>query len=307
MGRKGRSCIPVVEAKLCSAPILALPEGSENFVVYCDASHKGWGASFEMQKVEGHSLRISPTQGSREELYHTRPRAWCSSVCPEDVDIICTVPSAAAGKNTIWVILTVSQKSHFLPMREDDTLEKLTRQYLKEVVSKHRKYQVFEISLIRDGKFTSHFWKFYSKTLELDGYEYRAYHPETEIIHETTERIVQIKSHIQAARDRQKSYADVRRKPLEFQVGDKVMLKVSPWKGVMTSKVTDKLNFIENLRDYDREDQASLKHVVFRLSKCGGIPGEVLSSPGSVKTKCKRNTRTYSPTLHPLQRLHPKL
>ncbi|GKF48050.1 hypothetical protein Tco_0141301, partial [Tanacetum coccineum] len=34
---------------------------------------------------------------------------------------------------------------------------------------------------------------------------------------------------------------------------------------------------------------------------------EVLSSPGSVKTKCKRNTRTFSPTLHPLQRLRPKL
>ncbi|GJZ32986.1 putative reverse transcriptase domain-containing protein [Tanacetum coccineum] len=54
-----------------------------------------------------------------------------------------------------------------------------------------------------------------------------------EIIHETTEKIFQIKSRIQAARDRQKSYADVRRKPLEFQVGDKVMLKVSPWKGVI--------------------------------------------------------------------------
>nr|GEW89796.1 hypothetical protein [Tanacetum cinerariifolium] len=54
-----------------------------------------------------------------------------------------------------------------------------------------------------------------------------------EIIHETTEKIVQIKSRIQAARDRQKSYADVRQKPLEFQVGDKVMLKVSPWKGVI--------------------------------------------------------------------------
>nr|GEX53529.1 reverse transcriptase domain-containing protein [Tanacetum cinerariifolium] len=48
-----------------------------------------------------------------------------------------------------------------------------------------------------------------------------------EIIHETTEKIVQIKCRIQAARDRQKSYANVRRKPLEFQVGDKVMLKVS--------------------------------------------------------------------------------
>ncbi|GKC89860.1 putative reverse transcriptase domain-containing protein [Tanacetum coccineum] len=55
-----------------------------------------------------------------------------------------------------------------------------------------------------------------------------------ELIHETTEKIVQIKQRIQAARDRQKSYADVRRKPLEFQVGDRVMLKVSPWKGVVT-------------------------------------------------------------------------
>nr|GFA40181.1 putative reverse transcriptase domain-containing protein [Tanacetum cinerariifolium] len=54
-----------------------------------------------------------------------------------------------------------------------------------------------------------------------------------EIIHETTEKIIQIKSRIQAALDRQKSYTDVRRKPLEFKVGNKVMLKVSPWKGVI--------------------------------------------------------------------------
>ncbi|GKG56028.1 hypothetical protein Tco_0577103, partial [Tanacetum coccineum] len=52
-----------------------------------------------------------------------------------------------------------------------------------------------------------------------------------EIIHETTERIIQIKRCIQVARDRQKSYADRRRKPLEFEVGDKVMLKVLSWKG----------------------------------------------------------------------------
>nr|GEU96170.1 reverse transcriptase domain-containing protein [Tanacetum cinerariifolium] len=52
-----------------------------------------------------------------------------------------------------------------------------------------------------------------------------------ELVHEMTEKIVQIKQRIQATRDRQKSYADVRRKPLEFQVGDRVMLKVSPWKG----------------------------------------------------------------------------
>ncbi|GKF18527.1 hypothetical protein Tco_0063445, partial [Tanacetum coccineum] len=62
------------------------------------------------------------------------------------------------------------------------------------------------------------------------------------IVHETTEKIIQIKKRIQAARDRQKSYADRRRKPLEFEVGDKVMLKVSPWKGVIRFGKQGKLN-----------------------------------------------------------------
>nr|GFB35074.1 putative reverse transcriptase domain-containing protein [Tanacetum cinerariifolium] len=47
---------------------------------------------------------------------------------------------------------------------------------------------------------------------------------------------------MQAARDRQKSYADLKRKPMEFQVGDKVMLKVSPWKGVVHFGKRGKLN-----------------------------------------------------------------
>ncbi|GJT74839.1 putative reverse transcriptase domain-containing protein [Tanacetum coccineum] len=197
----------------------------------------------------------------------------------------------------------------------DDTLEKLSRQYLKEVVSKHG--VLVSIISDRDGKFTSHFWKSLNKALGTRFDMSTTYHPETdgqsertiqtledmlracvldfgkgwdrhlplvefsyynsyhtsikaasfealygrkcrspicwaevgdsqltgpEIIHETTERIVQIKSHIQAARDRQKSYADVRRKPLEFQVGDKVMLKVSPWKGVIRFGKRGKLN-----------------------------------------------------------------
>nr|GEU63808.1 reverse transcriptase domain-containing protein [Tanacetum cinerariifolium] len=63
-----------------------------------------------------------------------------------------------------------------------------------------------------------------------------------EFIHEKSEKIVQIKSHIQAARDRQKSYADVRRKLLEFQVGDKVMLKVTTWKGVIRFGKREMLN-----------------------------------------------------------------
>ncbi|GJT40143.1 putative reverse transcriptase domain-containing protein [Tanacetum coccineum] len=170
-------------------------------------------------------------------------------------------------------------------MREDDPLEKLTRQYLKEVVSRHG-VPVLIIS-DHDGRFASHFWRSLHKALGTRLDMNTAYHPQTdgqsertiqtlediikaapfealygrkcrspicwaevgdsqltgpEIIHETTEKIVQIKSRIQVARDRQKSYADVRQKPLEFQVGDNVMLKVSPWKGVIRFGKRGKLN-----------------------------------------------------------------
>ncbi|GJW65513.1 hypothetical protein Tco_0117397 [Tanacetum coccineum] len=52
------------------------------------------------------------------------------------------------------------------------------------------------------------------------------------LVLDTTDKVVLIKEKLKAARDRQKSYADKRRKPLEFEVGDRVLLKVSPWKGV---------------------------------------------------------------------------
>ncbi|GJR75357.1 hypothetical protein Tco_0087722 [Tanacetum coccineum] len=80
-----------------------------------------------------------------------------------------------------------------------------------------------------------------------------------EIIHETTKKIIQIKSRIQVARDRQKSYADNRHKPLEFQFGDKVMLKnclsnetiVIPLDEI---QIDDKLHFVEEpVEIMDRE------------------------------------------------------
>nr|GFC49706.1 putative reverse transcriptase domain-containing protein [Tanacetum cinerariifolium] len=63
-----------------------------------------------------------------------------------------------------------------------------------------------------------------------------------ELIRKTTETIVQIKNRLLAARSRQKSYMDVRRKPLEFEVGDRVMLKVSPWKGMIRFRKRGKLS-----------------------------------------------------------------
>ena len=63
-----------------------------------------------------------------------------------------------------------------------------------------------------------------------------------EIIRQTTEKIVQIRERLKVARDRLKSYTDKRRKPLEFQVGDRVLLKVSPWKGTIRFGKRGKLN-----------------------------------------------------------------
>ncbi|GKG10386.1 hypothetical protein Tco_0341786, partial [Tanacetum coccineum] len=63
-----------------------------------------------------------------------------------------------------------------------------------------------------------------------------------DLVQETTEKIIQIKQRIQASHDRKKSYTDLKRKSMEFQVGDKVMLKVLPWKGVVRFGKREKLN-----------------------------------------------------------------
>ncbi|GKC75777.1 putative reverse transcriptase domain-containing protein [Tanacetum coccineum] len=191
-------------------------------------------------------------------------------------------------------------------MKKTDSMEKLTRQYLKEVVCRHG----VPLSIIsdRDSRFASGFWRSLQNALGTNLNMSTTYHPETdgqsertiqtledmlracvidfggswdrhlplvefsynnsyhasikaapfealygrkcrspvcwsevgdsqltgpELIRETTEKIIQIKNHLLTARSRQKSYADVRRKPMEFDVGDMVMLKVSPWKGVI--------------------------------------------------------------------------
>ncbi|GJS79821.1 hypothetical protein Tco_0729702 [Tanacetum coccineum] len=76
-----------------------------------------------------------------------------------------------------------------------------------------------------------------------------------EIIHETTEKIVQIRQRLQAARDRQRSYANVRRKPLEFQVGDRVMLKV-----IMSSNIPNYIYPIIVPLDSNVEDAFSSRN-----------------------------------------------
>nr|GFB60227.1 putative reverse transcriptase domain-containing protein [Tanacetum cinerariifolium] len=82
-----------------------------------------------------------------------------------------------------------------------------------------------------------------------------------ELIQETIEKIVQIKQRMQAVRDRQKSYADLKCKPMEFHVGDKVMLKVSPWKGVVRFGRRGKLNprYVEPFKVFERVGDVAYK------------------------------------------------
>ncbi|GJY85433.1 putative reverse transcriptase domain-containing protein [Tanacetum coccineum] len=136
------------------------------------------------------------------------------------MDFVTKLPKTATGQDMIWLIVDRLTKSpYFLPMKGDNSMEKLTRQYLKEVVSRYG-VPVLIVSN-RDNRFTSHFWRSLHKQLVGDS---QLIGPE--IIHETTKQIVQIKSRIQATRDCQKIQNDVRRKPLKFQVGDKVIAKV---------------------------------------------------------------------------------
>ncbi|GJU36555.1 putative reverse transcriptase domain-containing protein [Tanacetum coccineum] len=232
------------------------------------------------------------------------------------MDFVTKLPKTSSEHDTIWVIVDrLTKSAHFIPTRETDSMETLTRFYIKEIVSRHD----VPISIIsdRDSHFTSRFWQSLQSALGTQLYMSTTYNPKTdgqsertiqtlqdmlracvidfgkgsekhlplveysynnsyhasikaapfealygrkcrshvcwaevgdvqltgpEIIHETTEKIVQIRQRLQAARDRQRSYANIRRKPLEFQVGDHVMLKVSPRKGIIRFGKRGKLN-----------------------------------------------------------------
>nr|GEX68779.1 hypothetical protein [Tanacetum cinerariifolium] len=118
------------------------------------------------------------------------------------IDFVTKLPRTSSGHDAIWVIMDwLTKSAYFLAMREDYKMDKLARLYLNEIIARHG----------------------------------------PELVQETIEKISQIKDRLKVACDRQKSYADKRRKPLEFSVGEYVLLKVSPWKGVVHFEKKGKL------------------------------------------------------------------
>nr|GFC18163.1 putative reverse transcriptase domain-containing protein [Tanacetum cinerariifolium] len=165
------------------------------------------------------------------------------------MDFITKLPMSSQGFDTIWVIVDrLTKSAHFLSIRENDPLDKLAMLYLNKIVARH------EIPVLiicdRDGS--------YHASIKAAPYEAlygqkcqspvcwakvgEAQLTGLKIIQETTEKIVLVKQRIQAAQDRQKSYADLKQNPMVFEVRDRVMLKVSPWKGVVRFGKRVKLN-----------------------------------------------------------------
>ncbi|GJY80473.1 putative reverse transcriptase domain-containing protein [Tanacetum coccineum] len=390
-GKEEEEAFQTLKQKLCSAPILALPEGTEDFMVYCDASLKGYGAVLmQREKVIAYASRqlkvheenytthdlelgavVFALRLWRHYLYGTkcvvftdhkslryilnqkelnlRQRRWIELLSDYDceiryhpgkanvvadalsrkgrdkplrvralmmtvhndlpkqireaqeeamkrknaehqkpsgllqqpdipvwkweritMDFVSELSRTSSGYDTIWVIVDrLAKSAHFLPMKKTNSMEKLTRLYLKKIVCRHGVPVL--IILDRDNYFTSNFWRSLQKALGINLDMSTAYRPQTdgqsertiqmlediikaapyealygrkcrspvcwsevrdsqltgpELIRDTIEKIVQIKNCLLTARSRQKSYADRRLNPLEFEVGDMVLLKI---------------------------------------------------------------------------------
>ncbi|GJZ85387.1 putative reverse transcriptase domain-containing protein [Tanacetum coccineum] len=341
---KAETTFQLIKQKLCSAPILALPEGSEDFIVYCDALIKGLGvvlmqrekviayASRQLEIPEKnyttHDLKLGAVVFAlkiwRQYLYGTkctmftdhkslqhildqkelnmRQRRWLELLSDYD----CEIRYHPGKKNVVADALSRKERNKPLRVRalvmtigldistqileaqtearKPDNLksenvggmlienskdpEKYRKEKLKPRADKtlclnniswlpcyadlrtlimhesHKsKYSVHPGSdkMYQDMK-QLYLWPNMKADIATYAEVGDAQLTSPEFIHKTIEKIVQIKQRIQAARDRQKSYADVRRKPLEFQVGDRVMLKVSSWKWVVRFGKRGKLN-----------------------------------------------------------------
>ncbi|GJT91467.1 putative reverse transcriptase domain-containing protein [Tanacetum coccineum] len=176
-GEKEEEAFQTLKNNLCDAPILSLPDGVEDFIVYYDASNQGLGCVLiQRGKVIAYA--------SRQLKIHEK------NYTAHDLEL---------GA----VVFALKTWRHYL--------------YHSSI-----RYAAFEALYGRKCR---------SPVLWAEIEESSLIGPE--LVQKTTVKVVLIKEKLKAARDRQKSYADNRRKPLEFEVGDRVMLKVSPWKGVI--------------------------------------------------------------------------
>nr|GFA79027.1 putative reverse transcriptase domain-containing protein [Tanacetum cinerariifolium] len=301
--RKKRKLFQTLKQKLCSTPILALPEETEDFVVYCDASLKGFGAVLmQREKVIAyaskqlkvyeenyttHDLELGAVVFAlrlwRHYLYGTkcvvftdhkslqyilnkkelnlRQRRWIELLSDYDCEIwyhpgkanvVADALSRKEMDKPLHVRALMMTVHNDLPKQIREAQEEaIKRENVKAEILGRLIKQIFEFYPDKT-RFGNHVW--FSRFGGLRDLVMHESHKSKYSIHPGSDKmyqdlkllywwantkadiatyIVQIKNHLLTARSRQKSYADKRAKSLEFEVGDMVLLKVSPWKGVV--------------------------------------------------------------------------
>nr|GEX32184.1 putative reverse transcriptase domain-containing protein [Tanacetum cinerariifolium] len=308
-GEKEENAFQLITQKLYSPPILALSEGSEDFVVYCDALDKGLSAvlmqrekiealkpeNLEKEDVGGMIRKDIPKEKLEPRADGTlclNSRSWLpcygdlrSVIMHESHKLKYSVHPGSdkmyqdmkklysIGNKMHKVFPLPGESSHWqykfpLPVKDEEEHEKHLKIIL-ELLKKERLYAKFSkcygaVLIQRDKVIAYASRQLKDRHLPLVEFSYNnSYHTSIkaasyealyerkcrplvclrevgdsqltgpELIRDTTEKIVQIRNCLLAARSRQKSYADKRAKPLEFKVGDMVLPKVSPWKGVV--------------------------------------------------------------------------
>ncbi|GJV51149.1 hypothetical protein Tco_1446890 [Tanacetum coccineum] len=195
------------------------------------------------------------------------------------MDFVTKLPKSSQGYDTIWVIIRIK----FLEVTLEGFGYYIGYEYCISSRDRRTKREDYSNSRGYATCLYDRLWKGLGYTFACRSPVYWAEVGEVQltgpkIVQETTEKIIQIKQRIQAARDRQKSYADLKRTPMEFQVKDRVMLKVSPWKGfvrfgkrgklspryVGPFKVLEKVRFVAYKLEFPQE--LSRVHNTFHVS-----------------------------------------
>nr|GEU85999.1 hypothetical protein [Tanacetum cinerariifolium] len=262
-GDKEEAAFQLIKQKLCSAPILALPEGSEDFVVYCDASHKGLGAVLiQREKVIAYAsrqLKIHEKNYTTHDLelgsivFALKIRRHYLTNKPLRIQALVMTIGLNLLKQILEAQIEAQKPENFKKedagdmIRKDIPKEKLEpctdgtlclngRSWLLcygdlRTVIMHESHK---------SKYSIHLasYKMYQDIKKLYWW------PNIKADIATYVRKCLTCAKDSSPRDRKKSYADLKRKPMEFQLGDKVMLKVSPWKGVVRFGKRGKLNHI---------------------------------------------------------------
>ncbi|GJW70026.1 putative reverse transcriptase domain-containing protein [Tanacetum coccineum] len=284
-GKEKEEAFQTLKQKLCSAPILALPEGTEYFVVYCDVSLKGYGAVLvQREKVITYASRqlkvheenyathdlelgaiVFALRFCRHYLYGTKCVVFTDHKSPQYIlnqkelnlrqrrwikllsDYDCEIQYHPRKANVVANALSRKKMNKPLRVRAlmmtvHDDLPKQIREAQKEMM-KRKNWSNMKADI---ATYVSKCLTCAKVKVEHQKPSGLLQQPEIpvwkspvcwsevgdsqltipELIHDTTEKIVQIKNRLLTTRSRQKSYTDRRTKPLEFEVGDMVLLKI---------------------------------------------------------------------------------